>query len=254
MSEIRGRRYQVLGIVVLVSVVAVACQSQDRRTLNDAVDQEEDNAREQVALYEDFEAELLAELRNDYGADAESGCPELQTLPAIRGRDSGLGISWNRQAVRELDEEEDRRLETENAARTRVWVDNIPAEHCTCIQQTLRSVRTSRERIDLTRFDVQREEVAKLSDEALAQRMAFMGVPEPGFSPDDARNRIEAWTTRRYEDWRGRSDRWDEDETKHGWEDYRYEARAGIRSLFESNEPLLTRLRWNYTPVGCSMF
>ncbi len=245
MARDRARSARVMRIVVLSLLLGtVSCQSEDRRAFNDVIDQEEANAGEQVQLYEAFETELLAELRSEYGTDAEGGCPELRTLPAVSRR--GFSLS------RDQSERDNQRIANETAARTEAWVENIPGEHCTCVQETLRNVRTRRERIDLAQFDEAREQIAEISDEALTQRIAFTGLPEPGFSPDAARNRIAEWNTRRHEDWRGGPDRWNENETRHGWEDYRYEARG--TTLPETDRPLLTTLRWNYISVGCSDF
>lgn len=252
MVGIRAWSEQAVRIFVLAGVLvgAVGCQSQDGRTFNGLIDQEEENAREQVRLYEAFETELLTELRNEYGADVDGGCPELQTLPAVRMRDSGLGLLWNRRALQQLDEQEDQRIANENAARTEAWSRNIPAEHCRCIQETVRNVRARRDTIDLTQFGGVREELAQTSDEVLAQRIAFGGIPEPGFSPELARIRIADWTGRRYEDWRNvRGRRWEPDETSHGWEDYRYAARGGTVLVPETDQPLLTR-----DPIWCSVF
>ncbi|MCY3819225.1 MAG: hypothetical protein OXH52_07670 [Gammaproteobacteria bacterium] len=238
-----GTRATGVGAVILLSL-AGGCESEDRRAFNDAIDQEEANARETVQLYEGFENELMAELRDEYGAGADSGCPEIQSLPAVRRVGFAVTVAQQREWVE--------RAETERAARTEAWLGSIPAEHCNCIQETLHNVRGRRESIDLGRFDEAREEIAEISDEALTQRIAFTGVPEPGFSPEAARNRITNWNERRREDWRGSPESWNDSETAHGWEDYRYEARGDM--LPESDRPILTNLQWNYRSASCANF
>ena len=61
-----------LGIVALASI---ACESTDRRSFNDAIDQREAAMAERAELYEAFENELVAELRDEYGATDDDGCP-----------------------------------------------------------------------------------------------------------------------------------------------------------------------------------
>ena len=71
-------------LTVAVGVVAlVACgQSELRRALNEIVDQREAAAADQSAVYGSFESELLAELSAEWGATADDGCPDRETLPS----------------------------------------------------------------------------------------------------------------------------------------------------------------------------
>ena len=238
--------------IVLVAVATVACESADRRAFNERIDEHEAAAAAEQEIYETFENALIRELRDEYGAIAGAGCPDMTPLP---------GVGLNDPYVPLLPSAEDRERfrqvrEREIQARTDAWEDNAPGERCQCLQATIENVRSEIEALERTNFEAERNEVAETSDEALAQRMAFGGLPASDrFAPERAQRRVARWETRRHEDWRGNVDRWSENEERHGWEQYRYVARdPGPGTLRETSEPVLVNMRWNFERLGCGEF
>ena len=240
-------------MLAVVLVVMVGCESADRRAFNDQIDQLEVDATERVEIYESFEAELVAELAEVYGArpSADDGCPQIEPIPSVG---AGLRLSLTRE---EMQHERQREI---RAARE-VWERNVPGEHCRCLQGTIVNVRRAIAGADRD-FDGARAVIADMSDEALAQRAAQVaasgGFRADEFSLDVARDRVAAWKTRRHEDWRGDPDRWREGEEKHGWEQYEpwYVSDYSPSSwgFIGDPGPVLTGLSSQGTGRGCDQF
>ena len=223
----------------IAALAAVGCESADRRSFNEAIDQREANMAQRADLYKSFEAELLAELRDEYGATAEDGCPEMEQLPAVG--DAELRTSQTQS-------------EAQAVARRDAFIRNLPGEVCRCLQGTLPHVRRALEQSDLERFADEREDIAAISDEALTQRVALGGLPPTDvFSPDEARERIAEWRARRNEDWTGDPDAWRDEQEPFGWQDFDYRPSA-TQILFATDRPFLTDLRWNYRDKSCASF
>ena len=239
------RRTNVRAIVCgIVAVATVACESADRRSFNERIDQREVAMAKQVELYEAFEAELVAELRDEYGATTEDGCPDLQPLP-------GVGSMT---PIDALDEYQDR-INAEAQARLETFLENLPAERCICLQGTLPGVRQAIEEFDLDRFRRARDTIAEMSDEALTQRVALRGLPDAdAFPADVVEKRIQAWKARRHEDWVGDRDAWGDVEP-YGWNDYRWRVLASPMNVVLATEgSLLTGLRRGFADHGCTRF
>ena len=245
MRQLDGRTAARLTAWAIAPLVLVGCESADRRSFDERIDQREADMTQRVELYETFEAELLAELREEYGATAEGGCPEVEALPGIGSMTGGRGSR----------EEYQQRLEREAQARREVFLRNLPGERCLCLQETLPHVRRALERSDLDQFAEVREEIAAMSDEALTQRVALGGLPAAdGFPPDVAQDRIDSWKARRHEDWIGDAEAWG-DEEPFGWQDFNYQPRASsARIVLSTDRPLLTGLTRNYADYSCDRF
>ena len=165
-----GRRL----IFAIVFVALVGCESADRRAFNDRIDQREADAADRVEIYESFEAELVAELRDEYGANAEDGCPQIEPLPSVGFNDPAVPFY---SSTPEQREEFRQHREREVRARREAWLSNVPGEHCRCLQATIVNVRSALDALDPTQFEADREQITDISDEALAQRVAFTGLP-----------------------------------------------------------------------------
>ena len=233
-----------LGIAALATI---ACESADRRSVNDAIDQREAAMAERAELYETFEAELVAELRDEYGATADDGCPEMEPLPRVGSARLSL-------LATEAESEEHRQmLEAEAAARGEAFQRNLPGEICRCLQGTLPHVRRALEQSDLQRFADEREAIAAISDEAVTQRVALGGLPPTDVSwADDAREGIAEWQARRHEDWTENPDAWEDGQQPFGWQNFNY--RPAARRNLATDSSILTGLRWNYVDRSCDSF
>ena len=234
----------------IAALAAVGCESADRRSFNEAIDQREATMAQRAELYESFEAELLAELRDEYGATAEDGCPEMEPVPAVGSAEPVLRFS----ATDAEREEYSQTLEAQAVARRDAFIRNLPGEVCRCLQGTLPDVRRALEQSDLERFADEREAIAAISDEALTQRVALGGLPPTDvFSPDEARERIAEWRARRHEDWTGDPDAWGDEREPFGWQDFDYRPSA-TQHYLATDRPILTGLRWNYRDRSCASF
>ncbi len=182
-----GQRWIVaVGIVVLPGCGG----SELRRTLNDIIDQREAGAAEQADIYESFEAELAGELMAEWEATPDGGCPELEDLPRSGPGLPGFPVSAETQQARELAQQ----------AREAAWVRNVPGEQCRCLQKTIVSVRRALElaRIDPSRFEEEREQLAEMTEEELPLAAQMIRGSADQFLPDGVLERVEGWKSRRY--------------------------------------------------------
>ncbi len=192
-----GQRWIVaVGIVVLSGCGG----SELRRALNDIIDQREAGAADQAEIYESFEAELADELMTEWGATPDGGCPELEDLPP-----SGPGESFSFSALTGAppsarERERQRAREEAQEARKAAWVRNVPGEQCRCLQKTIVSVRRALElaRIDPSRFEEEREQLAEMTEEELPLAAQMIRGSADQFSPDGVLERVEGWKSRRY--------------------------------------------------------
>ena len=242
----------------VVLMVMAGCESADRRAFNDSIDQFEANAAERAEIYESFEMELVAELAEVYGATAEDGCPQIEALPPVTRVRRTHAYSSQRQRQQEQQDLERRPLQAQ--ARREAWERNVPGEHCRCLQGTIANVRSAIDEIDPAGFDEERARIADMSDEALAYLAASGGGPSANrLLPGVARERVAAWKTHRYEDWRGDADRWRESEERHGWEQYEPRHGDGVGpagpAIRERTEPVLSELYMGSgQSVSCDRF
>ncbi|MCY4508339.1 MAG: hypothetical protein OXG35_15495 [Acidobacteria bacterium] len=184
-------------LIVAAGFVALAGfgdGSELRRALNDIIDQRGAGAAEQAAVYAAFEAELAEELMAEWGATADDGCPELETVPP------GPGIRFLMSVIAGTAStaERDRGLEAQRARRT-AWVRNVPGQQCRCLQGTILNVRRAAAGLaGPGRFEKERAELAALTeDELLLAAPTLRGSAEQ-YSAERARERVERWEARRY--------------------------------------------------------
>ena len=191
-----GQRWIVaVGIVVLSGCGG----SELRRALNDIIDQREAGAAEQAEIYESFEAELADELMAEWGATPDGGCPELEDLPP-----SGPGEAFSFSALTGTppsarERERQRAREEAQEARKATWVRNVPAEQCRCLQQTIVNVRSAVDRlVEPDRFAEERQQLAEMLEEELPLVAPMVRGSADQFSPDQARERVAGWRSRRH--------------------------------------------------------
>ena len=175
-------------------VVLVGCGGSElRRAMNDILNQREAGAAEQAELYESFEAELAEELMTAWGATPDDGCPELETLPSVPAR----GFSGFTGQTSARDRERERARQEALRARAAAWVRNVPAEQCRCLQKTIVNVRSAVARLASFPFEDERERLAEMTDEELPLAAPLLRGSEDQFSPDQARERVGGWKSRR---------------------------------------------------------
>ena len=188
---------QRLTLVVVILILA-ACESEERRAVDYAIDRAEAAAAAQVEVYESFEEELVSELGAEWGAAVDDGCPEVEALPEARDLQEMVNAlpfedrrplsQWKRQTER-LRPVQEAQLQ----ARQDVFVRNLPGAYCRCVQGSVVNVRRAiADLVDPAQFDDARVNVAELPDEQLSrERLLFFGVPgftaPAGFSPERAR-------------------------------------------------------------------
>ena len=181
-----GQRWFVaVGVVVLS-----ACGGSElRRALNDIIDQRESGAAEQAEIYESFEAELAAELMAEWDATPDGGCPELEELPSVPFSMSAVTESTAR----------GREILRAREARAAVWVRNVPAVHCRCLQQTIVHVKSAVDRlVEPNRFEQERADLSALTEEELPLAAPMVRASADQFLPDQARERVTDWRSRRH--------------------------------------------------------
>jgi hypothetical protein len=231
--------------ITIAAMAAIGCESADRRSMNDAIDQREAVMAERAEVFESFEAELAAELRDEYGATAEEGCPEMEPLPTSGSAALSLGLP---------SDEEMAEREAQATAREEAFERNLPGERCRCLQGTIAVVRTAIEQSGLQGFAEEREAIASISDEALTQRIAIVGLPATDVRwAEEARERVSDWKRRRHDDWTDSPSAWGDDQEPFGWENFNLRV-SRRRYNAQSERPVLRDLRWNYADKSCSRF
>ena len=189
-------------IVAFGVVVLSGCGGSElRRAMNDVIDQREAGAAEQAEIYESFEVELTEELTVEWGATPNDGCPELEDLPPSGPGFPGLSVSALLGAPPSARDREMQQARDEaQQAREAAWVRNVPGEQCRCLQQTIVSVRRALElaRIDPSRFEEERAELAELTEEELPLAAPMIRGSADQFSPDGVLERVAGWKSRRY--------------------------------------------------------